>query len=76
MSFQAIVPLVMTKRAESLKKSGGVDLDPVPGYRIPNMFDAAVDGKYKAMYIQGEDVAQSDPNTHHVEGGDECLWIY
>lgn len=45
----------------------GVELDPVPGYRIPNMFDAAVDGKYKAMYIQGEDVAQSDPNTHHVE---------
>lgn len=51
----------------------GVDLDPVPGYRIPNMFDAAVDGKYKAMYIQGEDVAQSDPNTHHVEAAMNAL---
>lgn len=51
----------------------GIELDPVPGYRIPNMFDAAVDGKYKAMYIQGEDVAQSDPNTHHVEAAMNAL---
>ena len=45
----------------------GVTLDPEPGFRIPNMFDAAVAGKYKGMYIQGEDLAQSDPNTQHVE---------
>ncbi|VAV89525.1 NAD-dependent formate dehydrogenase alpha subunit [hydrothermal vent metagenome] len=45
----------------------GIDLDPEPGLRIPGMFDQAVAGKYKAMYIQGEDVAQSDPNTRHVE---------
>jgi formate dehydrogenase major subunit len=51
----------------------GIELDPVPGYRIPNMFDAAVDGKYKAMYIQGEDVAQSDPNTYHVEAAMNAL---
>ena len=51
----------------------GIELDPVPGYRISNMFDAAVDGKYKAMYIQGEDVAQSDPNTHHVEAAMNAL---
>ncbi|MBJ90060.1 MAG: formate dehydrogenase subunit alpha [Woeseia sp.] len=42
-------------------------LDPEPGYRIPNMFDAAVAGDFKGMYIQGEDIAQSDPNTQHVE---------
>ncbi|MBL4854302.1 MAG: formate dehydrogenase subunit alpha [Robiginitomaculum sp.] len=42
-------------------------LDPVPGLRIPNMFNEAVAGTYKGMYIQGEDVAQSDPNIHHVE---------
>ncbi len=45
----------------------GVELDPEPGYRIPNMFDAAIAGKFKGMYIQGEDLAQSDPNTQHVE---------
>jgi formate dehydrogenase major subunit len=42
-------------------------LDPVPGFKIPNMFNEAVAGTYKGMYIQGEDVAQSDPNIHHVE---------
>ena len=31
------------------------------------MFDAAIAGDYKGMYIQGEDIAQSDPNTQHVE---------
>ncbi len=44
----------------------GVDLQPDPGYRIPNMFDAAVAGEFKGLYVQGEDVAQSDPDTHHV----------
>ncbi len=51
----------------SFEKHWGVTLDAVPGYRIPNMFDAAIAGDYKAMYIQGEDLAQSDPNTKHVE---------
>jgi formate dehydrogenase major subunit len=37
-----------------------------PGLRIPNMFDAAIDGTFRALYIQGEDLAQSDPNTKHV----------
>lgn len=43
------------------------ELDAVPGYRIPNMFDEAIAGHYKGMYVQGEDIAQSDPNTQHVE---------
>src|SRR5262249_8722774 len=37
-----------------------------PGLRIPNMFDAAIDGSFRALFIQGEDIAQSDPNTQHV----------
>ncbi len=45
----------------------GVTLDDEPGLRIPNMFDAAIAGQFKAMYVQGEDIAQSDPNTQHVE---------
>jgi formate dehydrogenase major subunit len=45
----------------------GVELDGEPGYRIPNMFEAALDGQFKALYCQGEDIAQSDPNTQHVE---------
>ncbi len=33
---------------------------------FPNMFEAALDGEFKALYVEGEDIAQSDPNTHHV----------
>ncbi|NBW74820.1 MAG: formate dehydrogenase subunit alpha [Sphingomonadaceae bacterium] len=47
----------------------GVPLDPEPGLRIPNMLDAALDGSFRAIYIQGEDILQSDPNTHHVAAG-------
>ena len=42
-------------------------LDPEPGLRIPNMLDAAIAGTYRAMFIQGEDIAQSDPNVKHVK---------
>ncbi|MDF1791112.1 MAG: formate dehydrogenase subunit alpha [Thalassobaculaceae bacterium] len=37
-----------------------------PGLRIPNMLAAAIDGTYRGIFIQGEDIAQSDPNTVHV----------
>jgi len=44
----------------------GTELRGDPGMRIPNMLDAATAGEFKGMYIQGEDIAQSDPNTAHV----------
>jgi len=44
-----------------------VQLQSEPGLRIPNMFDAAISGHFKGLYVQGEDLAQSDPNTQHVE---------
>jgi formate dehydrogenase major subunit len=44
----------------------GVVLQDRPGMRIPNMFDAAIAGQYRGLYVQGEDIAQSDPNTSHV----------
>jgi formate dehydrogenase major subunit len=51
------------------EEAWGVALDPEPGLRIPNMLDAATDGTFKALFIQGEDILQSDPNTHHVAAG-------
>lgn len=51
------------------EKDWGVAIDPEPGLRINNMLDAAVDGTFKAIYIQGEDILQSDPNTKHVATG-------
>ncbi|GAB2977247.1 formate dehydrogenase subunit alpha [Amycolatopsis acidiphila] len=44
----------------------GRELLAEPGLRIPNMFDAAIDGSFRALFVQGEDIAQSDPNTKHV----------
>ena len=51
----------------------GVELDQHPGLRIPNMFDAAIAGEFKGLYVQGEDIAQSDPNTQHVEAALRAL---
>ncbi|MGH6989693.1 MAG: formate dehydrogenase subunit alpha [Stellaceae bacterium] len=51
------------------EKDWGAALDPEPGLRIPNMLDAAVDGTFLGLYIQGEDILQSDPDTHHVAAG-------
>jgi formate dehydrogenase major subunit len=55
-----------------------VTLPTEPGLRIPNMFEAALDGSFKGLYVQGEDLAQSDPNTQHVTAALsalECLVV-
>ncbi|MBM4210329.1 MAG: formate dehydrogenase subunit alpha [Gammaproteobacteria bacterium] len=57
----------------------GVPLQAEPGLRIPNMFDAAIDGSFKGLFIQGEDFAQSDPDTQHVVEGlsaMECVVVH
>ncbi len=51
----------------------GVALDSEPGLRINNMLDAACDGTFRAIYIQGEDILQSDPDTKHVAAGLEAM---
>src|SRR5262249_51627734 len=56
----------------------GVTLQAEPGLRIPNMLDAAVEGSFKGLYVQGEDIAQSDPDIHLVTAGlaaMECVVI-
>ena len=55
------------KVREIFENDWNVDLDSEPGLRIPNMLDAAVSGTFKGLYCQGEDIAQSDPNTQHVQ---------
>jgi formate dehydrogenase major subunit len=44
----------------------GTALLPEPGLRIPNMFDAAIEGTFRGLFVHGEDIAQSDPNVQHV----------
>ena len=57
----------------SFESAWGVHLHDEPGLRIPNMFEAAVDGTFKGLYIEGEDIAQSDPNTQHVTAALEAM---
>ena len=57
----------------------GAPLDAEPGLRIPNMLDAAIEGRFKGIYIQGEDILQSDPNTRHVAeafAAMECVVVH
>ena len=63
---------------DMFEKLWGVELDAEQGLRIPNMLDDAVGGSFKGLYVQGEDIAQSDPNTQHVTAGlaaMECVVI-
>ena len=50
-----------------------VPLDPEPGLRIPNMFSEAIAGTFRGLFVQGEDIAQSDPNLTHVREALESL---
>jgi formate dehydrogenase major subunit len=62
-----------TAARELFESTWGVTLEREPGLRIPNMFEASLDGTFRAMYVQGEDFVQSDPNTHHVSKAMEAL---
>lgn len=56
----------------------GVKLQSEPGLRIPNMFDAASDGSFMGLYVEGEDIAQSDPDiqhVHHALSSMECIIV-
>lgn len=61
------------------ERTWGVSLSSEPGLRIPNMLDAAIAGRFKALYVQGEDILQSDPDTKHVAAGlaaMECVIVH
>jgi formate dehydrogenase major subunit len=51
---------------ELFENAWNVSLASEPGLRIPNMFDAAMDGSFMGLYCHGEDIVQSDPDTQHV----------
>jgi formate dehydrogenase major subunit len=64
---------------EIYEREWGVTLEAEPGLRISNMIDAAKDGSFKGIYIQGEDIAQSDPDTQHITEGlaaMECVVVH
>jgi formate dehydrogenase major subunit len=61
------------------ERAWGVPISDEPGLRIPNMLDAAIEGSFNGIYIQGEDILQSDPDTKHVSAGlaaMECVIVH
>ena len=71
-------PVSDEQARHQFEQDWNVTLDSEPGLRIPNMLDAAIDGSFRGLYCQGEDIAQSDPNTQHVEAalrGLDCLIV-
>ncbi|MGB6943419.1 MAG: formate dehydrogenase subunit alpha [Bryobacteraceae bacterium] len=54
---------------QAFEEAWHVPLQNEPGLRISNMLDAACEGTFKGIYIEGEDILQSDPNTKHVTAG-------
>jgi formate dehydrogenase major subunit len=72
-TYTAYRPVGDEAVARSFEQAWGVPLSREKGMTIPKMFDAAVDGRLKAMYIFGEDVAQTDPDTAHVEAAMDAL---
>jgi formate dehydrogenase major subunit len=56
-----------TTTREQFENAWNVKIHPEPGLRIPNMLEAALDGSFLGLYCHGEDPAQSDPNTQHVQ---------
>jgi len=54
----------------------GVEVPAETGYRLDQIVSGLHDGRVKALYLIGENPAQTEPNAHHVEEGLEaCEFI-
>ena len=72
-TFTDYRPVTDDAVTSAFEERWGVTMKRERGMKIPEMFDAAVEGSLKAMYIFGEDVAQTDPDTAHVVEALESL---
>ncbi len=55
------------------EKAWGVKIDPRPGLKSVEMLDECRRGKFKGIFILGEDPAQTDADLHHVRGALEAV---
>lgn len=61
---------------EKFEAAWGVKLNPKPGLKATEVFPAAIEGKIKGLFIQGEDPIVSDPDTHHIIKALESLEFF
>lgn len=71
--FTGYQPLTSSAVQEKVAALWGTALNPEKGLTIPEMFDAAVKGTLKSLWLVGEDVVQTDPNSAHVIHAMESL---
>ncbi len=60
-------PMADDATRTQFEKKWNVTIKKERGLMIPEMFQSAIDGTLRGMYVFGEDIAQTDPNVHHVE---------
>ena len=65
--FPGYRPVTDSATRQLFEQAWGVRLQAEPGLRMPHMFEAAREGKLKALYCQGEDIAQSGPDTQQIK---------
>jgi formate dehydrogenase major subunit len=61
------------KWREAYEKFYGMPISEEIGYKIPQMFEAAREGRLKALWLMGEDVVQTDPNSEAVKAAMNAL---
>jgi len=55
------------------EKYGVAKMPEKEGLKIPEMLDATLAGKFKALWIMGEDTLMTDPNSNHIRKAFEKL---
>jgi len=75
--YPAYQPVANEDNKTKFEKFWGVTgLSTKPGLTIVEMFNAAIEGKLKAVYLMGENPVMSDPNQHHVIEAIESLEFF
>jgi predicted molibdopterin-dependent oxidoreductase YjgC len=71
--FPGYQPVESAEIREKFSKAWGLPMPETPGYRLDQMMSGLHDGRIRALYLIGENPAQTEPNAHHVKEGLEHL---
>ncbi len=71
--FPGYQPADEAEIRQKFSEAWGVQVPETPGYRLDQIMSGLHDGRIKALYLIGENPAQTEPNAHHVEEGLEHL---
>jgi predicted molibdopterin-dependent oxidoreductase YjgC len=67
--FPGYQPVDDAEVRQKFSDAWGVEVPATPGYRLDQIMSGLHDGRIRALYLIGENPAQTEPNAHHVEEG-------